>query len=101
MPLPLPAPEAGSIRRRPRKQAWVVAGVVLVILGVTLGIIPVVPGTPLTLLGLALASAHSPRVRLARQKTQVWLFAKGIRLRLSRRKRRRVSLAMSPKGADA
>jgi uncharacterized membrane protein YbaN (DUF454 family) len=88
-------PTQQTLRRsRPRKRLWVALGISLIVAGVLLGILPVVPGTPLTLLGLALASAHSPRMRLVRQRAQVWLLAKGIRLRLARRRKAALPLAV-------
>lgn len=89
MPLPVSAlvpavPRPALRRRRSRHQkvALVVAGFALVVAGVLGGILPVVPGTPLVLGGLALVTTHSPRGRLFRTRGLRWLKDRGILERL-------------------
>lgn len=69
--------------RRPksrRKGLLLLAGGALVVAGVVLGIIPIIPGTPLVLLGVGLVATHSVRGRWLRWRVTAWLRRRGMRV---------------------
>lgn len=90
-PSPRSAP-ARSPRAQRRKLALVSVGVALVVTGVLLGLIPVIPGTPLVLLGVGMVATHSARGRWLRWRAVSWLRRRGLPTgpleRRSRRSRR-------------
>ncbi len=69
-----------SSQRSRRKAALLFAGAALVALGVVLGIIPIVPGTPIVLVGVGMVATHSPRGRWLRWRVGAWLRRRGVRL---------------------
>lgn len=59
----LPPPRTGEARSAFRRTALFVVGLFMVIAGIVLGILPVVPGFPLTIAGLLMMAAGSSVTR--------------------------------------
>lgn len=72
-------PRTRRVRRSGRsKLGWVLLGVSLIIVGFVGGILPIVPGTPIVLLGVGMMATHSPRGRLLRWRVGGFLRARGL-----------------------
>lgn len=71
-------PPTRARRKSRRKLGLVLAGVALVVVGVVGGILPIVPGTPLVLLGVGMMATHSPRGRWLRWRVGGYLRARGL-----------------------
>jgi hypothetical protein len=75
--------------RSKKKLLLVAAGLLLVVGGFLLGLLPVVPGTPIVLSGLVMVTNHSPRGRLLRSRFFRWARRRGLPVeRLARLGRR-------------
>lgn len=77
-PRDLLPPPSRARRGNRRKVALVVLGVGLIVVGVVGGILPIVPGTPLVLLGIGMMATHSPRGRWLRWRVGGFLRARGL-----------------------
>lgn len=92
-----------SLSARPRRKALLVTlGIALLVVGVLLGLIPVVPGTPLVLLGVGMVASHSSRGRWLRWRVGAWLRRRGLPTRfLEGRRRSKRRKAVSNAGVCA
>jgi uncharacterized membrane protein YbaN (DUF454 family) len=80
----------GFEKRHPLLRALVFAiGIALILFGLLLGFVPFLPGFPFGILGLALVSASSSRVRALLRRCFDWLPKKWrARIRLMRKRQR-------------